>query len=593
MKSTTFIKLILLCSWPMVFLSSCQKNEHHAKEGTVITTVEEFKNALSSGDKAILVSDLDFNHESITINHDVKIDSLNKEAYFKNVYFNLSGPKVTDERIDVSFNNLIFDDSFDASNIDLEIETSFVDKFSSEREENRCINANEGYFSLSLDNCTIKNYASSNGPAIFVENYDLDDNKYVFLNDCKIYHNYSEWDTIHLSHNKLVTTVTNSEFYGNYAYKGAGFSIANGSAVVDRVNVHDNIFVPYDVDQNNFQLAGGGIFFGGTDITMTDSFIVNNKTIYGGGLAIATPYSGNKNIIFKNVVIKNNEATYGGGIVAFSLAGQPITFVDSEILCNKATLGSSLYTEVYAKWIKERNGGLLQFFFTTFGLNTAEDNNGYSFYQEENTKGELGTISLKGCLSIGNDTYESKSDDYNYIATKEQALLDGVIEQRDIDNASDGLYPKKSSKADIKVSNDIYSKWSEHLKDFEGDLKVGKNAEKTTKTLSFTVILAISIPSLIIIALVVVIIILVRNKKNKKEVLSPKDEKERRAEYLKTLSPREKQVVEMLIAGKKRKDIATELNYSENTIKKDLTLIYSKLHVLDKYELIVKYQDLL
>ena len=172
-------------------------------------------------------------------------------------------------------------------------------------------------------------------------------------------------------------------------------------------------------------------------------------------------------------------------------------------------------------------------------------------------------------------------------------MLDGVIEQRDIDNASDGLYPKKSSKADIKVSNDIYSKWSEHLKDFEGDLKVGKNAEKTTKTLSFTVILAISIPSLIIIALVVVIIILVRNKKNKKEVLSPKDEKERRAEYLKTLSPREKQVVEMLIAGKKRKDIATELNYSENTIKKDLTLIYSKLHVLDKYELIVKYQDLL
>ena len=59
------------------------------------------------------------------------------------------------------------------------------------------------------------------------------------------------------------------------------------------------------------------------------------------------------------------------------------------------------------------------------------------------------------------------------------------------------------------------------------------------------------------------------------------------------MSPREKQVVEMLIAGKKRKDIATELNYSENTIKKDLTLVYSKLHVSDKYELITKYQELL
>ena len=341
-------------------------------------------------------------------------------------------------------------------------------------------------------------------------------------------------------------------------------------------------------------MAGGGIFFGGTDIDMSDSFIVNNKTIYGGGLAVATPFAGNKNVVFKNVVIKNNEATYGGGITAFSLAGQPITFIDSEILCNKATQGSALYTEVYARWIKERNGGLLNFFFTTFGLNTAEDNGAYSFYQEENTKGELGTISLKGCFSIGNDTYESKSDDYNYIATKEQALLDGVIEQDDIDHAADGLYPKKSSKADIKVSSDIYSKWSEHLKDFEGDLKVGKNKEKVAKSLPIVVILAISIPSLVIVILVIIIIVLIRNRKNKKEeVLSPKDEKELRIEYLKSLSPREKQVVEMLIAGKKRKDIATELNYSENTIKKDLTLVYSKLHVSDKYELITKYQELL
>ena len=49
----------------------------------------------------------------------------------------------------------------------------------------------------------------------------------------------------------------------------------------------------------------------------------------------------------------------------------------------------------------------------------------------------------------------------------------------------------------------------------------------------------------------------------------------------------------MIVAGKKRKDIANELNYSENTIKKDLTIIYSKLHVKDKVELIMKYQDLL
>ena len=48
-----------------------------------------------------------------------------------------------------------------------------------------------------------------------------------------------------------------------------------------------------------------------------------------------------------------------------------------------------------------------------------------------------------------------------------------------------------------------------------------------------------------------------------------------------------------MIALKKRKEIADELNYSENTIKKDLTSIYSKLHVLDKYEMMSKYKDLI
>ena len=49
----------------------------------------------------------------------------------------------------------------------------------------------------------------------------------------------------------------------------------------------------------------------------------------------------------------------------------------------------------------------------------------------------------------------------------------------------------------------------------------------------------------------------------------------------------------MLISGKKRKDIAIELHYSENTIKKDLTDIYFKLRVIDKYELMLQYKDLI
>ena len=45
-------------------------------------------------------------------------------------------------------------------------------------------------------------------------------------------------------------------------------------------------------------------------------------------------------------------------------------------------------------------------------------------------------------------------------------------------------------------------------------------------------------------------------------------------------------------AVEKAKEIAAELFFSENTIKKDLTSIYQKLDVHDKSELIVKYKDL-
>ena len=47
------------------------------------------------------------------------------------------------------------------------------------------------------------------------------------------------------------------------------------------------------------------------------------------------------------------------------------------------------------------------------------------------------------------------------------------------------------------------------------------------------------------------------------------------------------------VEGKKRKEIASLLFYSENTIKKDLSSIYKKLEVSDKSELIIKYKDLL
>lgn len=192
-------------------------------------------------------------------------------------------------------------------------------------------------------------------------------------------------------------------------------------------------------------------------------------------------------------------------------------------------------------------------------------------------------------------TYDSTSDDYNYIATKEQALLDGVINEDSISNASNGLFPIKGSKADIKVSSDIYHNWSEVLSNYSGDRYIGaSNPSRNENKAPVTLILVLSISGGALIVILVVLLIVFARKSKKKNVVQEiqVEEKDLRPEYIAGLSQREKNVVKLLIAGKKRKDIANELSFSENTIKRDLTIIYSKLHVADKFELILKYKDL-
>ena len=594
-KKSKIIKYYLIAIGSLFLVTSCKFTSNDKKKsGIKVSTASEFKQALASGAKSILTTDIDFNHESIILNHDVNINSINEDSELKNVYFTLSGPTVVGEKINVSFSNIVFDGKFDGSSVDLSNPTNFEDQFGSDREKKRCLTGNIGYFSLNLDNCVIKNYASEVGPAIYVgNNANRDDTKVVNISNCKFYNNYSAYDTLQLSNEKLDATITASEFYSNYAYKAAGFSITNGAAKIDRVNVHDNIFVPYEDYKANFQNAGGGVFLGGLDMKMSNSYIVNNKTTYGGGLAVSTSYAGNKNIIFDNVTIKNNQATYGGGIVVFSLFGQPATFVDCEILNNKAESGSALYTEVYARWVKANNGGLVQFFFTTFGLNSASDNNTFKFYNAEQTKGELGTISLKGCFAIGNDTYESEAEDYNYIATKEQALLDGVVSENTLSEVEDGLTPIKGSKADTKVKVDTYKNWSTIFENEKKTRKIGKFSGKSGEFgVKMTIIIVFSL--LIVGSLSISVVLALRKRKTNKVVTEQTPiEEDKRAEYFSSLNDREKQIVRLMIALKKRKEIAEELNYSENTIKKDLTSIYSKLHVSDKYEMMSKYKDLI
>ena len=56
------------------------------------------------------------------------------------------------------------------------------------------------------------------------------------------------------------------------------------------------------------------------------------------------------------------------------------------------------------------------------------------------------------------------------------------------------------------------------------------------------------------------------------------------------LSPREKEVLDLLLEGKQRNEIAAMLYISENTVKKQITSIYAKLGVASRNELFALFK---
>ena len=561
------------------------------KEGVEVHTFAELQNALNKQNKVIKIDDMDFEGRSVSLNYNVTLTSINEHSTIKNGYIDVDGPNSEGQYVTVNINNIHFDGGITPSSYDLTQSESFASIFGSERSNYRCINASFGYYRLTIENCEITNYASEIAPAIYVDNTLRADSKIINIKNIKVFNNVCAYDVMQLSNNKVEAHIEQADFYSNYAYKAAGFNISNGAAYINDVHVHDNIFCPFDVDQNNFQLVGGGVFLGGISGKASNIVIENNETIYGGGLGVSSSFTGSSYFVLENITIKNNKAKYGGGVCAFSLAGQPITFINCEILKNEAEQGSSIFVEVYAKHVAKNHGGLVEFFFTTFALNHADDNNAYSFYNAEKTKGELGSIVLKGCLSIGNDNYESKEEDHNYIATEQKAIEDKVISQEMIDNADqNGIYPLKDSVGDVSVQKKEYDHWSDALKDYSGAFKIGKNKQLSSDKANRTVII-ISLSSGIALVIIASIVLMMVLKNKNKPALVIENNVDNRKEYFETLNEREKQIVQLMVQGKKRKAIADELNYSENTIKKDLTSIYSKLHINDKFDLLNQYKD--
>ena len=598
--SLLFLIALLTLLTSVVIFASFNTNQDvaYAQEADV-QTKDEFMAALANKTSVIRTDDIDFEETTVSLNYDVTIISSKQSSTLSRAYFKIVGPIVEPNSITVTFENITFDGKYTPPANYLTDTTLTFDDLFADRDDKICIDGSYGYYDLSLLNCNIYNYGSMVGPAIYVENEWRAYTKNVNISNCKFENNFSQTDTVHVSNDKLNVSITNSEWLHNTAYKGAGFSVAHCELSIDNVNVHDNNSYILDMDTANPQNCGGGVYIGGANGYMRNSVISNNSTIFGGGLGISPKFSGSGEFKIANTVIKNNSAQYGGAICAHSLSGQPIKFIGCEIYNNTASAeGSSLYVMNYAYWMKANNGGVVEFLFSTFANNTATDTSTFSFYRQDITKGEIGIVSLKGCFIVGNDQYSPKPNDFNYIANSAQAINDGVVTQEMLNNCStNGLDPIEGSLADYEVPASVYSQWDSMFENATKSAQIGSlpTEDEPKETNTWIIPVAVCVPVGVII-IVVVIVLCVKKKKptpvsQTQENTETNTEDERKAR-LATLTERELKVTELVIKLKKRQEIAAELFFSENTIKKDLTSIYQKLDVHDKSELIVKYKDL-
>ena len=599
--SLLFVIALLTLLTSVVLFTSFNINQDvaYAQEADV-QTKDEFMTALANKTSVIRTDDIDFEEATVSLNYDVTIISSKQSSTLSRVYFKIVGPIVEPNSITVTFENITFDGKYTPPANYLTDTTITFDDLFADRDNKICIDGSYGYYDLNLLNCNIYNYGSMAGPALYVENEWRAYNKNINISNCKFENNFSQMDTVHVSNDKLSVSITNSEWLHNTAYKGAGFSVSNCDLFIDNANVHDNYSYILDMNTANPQNCGGGIYIGGANGYMRNSVIANNSTVFGGGLGTSPKFSGAGEFKIVNTVIKNNSAQYGGAICAHSLSGQPIKFIGCEIYNNTASIeGSSLYAINYAHWVKANNGGVVEFIFSTFANNTATDTNTFSFYKQDVTKGEIGFVSLKGCFIVGNDQYSPKPNDFNYIANSAQAINDGVVTQEMLNNCStNGLHPIEGSLADYEVPASVYSQWDSMFENATQSAQIGSlpTEDEPKETNTWIIPVAVCVPVSVIIIVVVVVILCVKKKKPTTSTPAQENEdttvEDERKARLATLTERELKVTELVIKLKKRQEIAAELFFSENTIKKDLTSIYQKLDVHDKSELIVKYKDL-
>ncbi len=137
---------------------------------------------------------------------------------------------------------------------------------------------------------------------------------------------------------------------------------------------------------------------------------------------------------------------------------------------------------------------------------------------------------------------------------------------------------------DINDPNSQFISGSEYT--FEGDLTLYACFRKK---FPLATVLGAVFGGLAVIGLAIIVVIIAKKHK-KKESKQPSVNKAKALPDTSILTDREKQVLDLLLEGKKRSEVAKRLFVSEETVKKQITSIYQKLEVSSRAELFAKFR---
>jgi len=637
-----FSCILIFSSFPSLVNAETYSNE-------LITTQEDLTIALhnaKNGD-TLLVGDIQFSYSpmGMTLSKNVTIKSgKDTQAVFSGGAFAVMGSSSVDNTMNLKFENINFAGINDIKNTDFSGTPSIMSttKIRPALFFSRCVNA-------SFIGCNFNGYSMSQGGALYgiysssdTKNYELS----LYFENCTLNENAAGYGgAIYLSGaGNISLTMKDCELSGNVAAQGGAIFAHQSSVNLINCTISKNRFANFYPDSQTY---GGGIYAVNSNLLLTNCHIIDNTGMNGGGIALSYTES----TIDGCIISGNSAISHGGAIWNKNSGNNYVTIMNTTLANNKANEYGSIYIDEHEVSLGEGGIGKTFLILCTLSDNSPclndysteslsffgnamygevlkeeqpSNDNHYCYYTQSSHGGNPYThlhstyvINDAVLDSVANGKFSNRYGTF-FAGDNSKDFIDIHVNLWENENYTLSIpYGQDIVLQQAERKNYLFDGWYyENGVKFNGtDLFCGGNVDK----LNITAQWKLSTKAIILLVLIPVVLIssigYTVNTINKRIKLAtipkvtqteipnesitakspvsrlPEDVIEHiliQWEDTKSLTTREKEVLILLLCGKKRKDIACNLYITEHTVKDHISKIYSKLNVKNRSELFSK-----